>query len=186
MDTTPSMDEASLETEKLGIMSSQHMMLKTTENESINDCGGVMDAVGTDEATPSILTVETKVMNVNDFDIPQSSNKRMECEIELNEVLSTKNDTTIENDTMMNLDTPSISNRKKREQGATATAYPPSPTEVPPPIPIDRSMPPNYSYARSITATPSDASSFAPSVATYNTACIAGMPNKKADIEVVS
>ena len=86
MDTTPSMDEASLETEKLGIMSSQHMMLKTTENESINDCGGVMDAVGTDEATPSILTVETKVMNVNDFDIPQSSNKRMECEIELNEV----------------------------------------------------------------------------------------------------
>ena len=42
--------------------------------------------VGTDEATPSILTVETEVMNVNDFDIPQSSNKRMECEIELNEV----------------------------------------------------------------------------------------------------
>ena len=115
-----------------------------------------MDAVGTDEATPSILTVETEVMNVNDFDIPQSSNKRMECEIELNEVPSTKNDTTVETEiAAINSDTPSISNQKKRDQEATVTAYPPSPTEVPPPIPIDRSMPPNNSYARSITPTPS-------------------------------
>ena len=97
--------------------------------------------VGTDEATPSILTVKTEVMNVNDFDIPQSSNKRMGCEIELNEVPSTKNDTTVETEiAAINSDTPSISNQKKRDQEATVTAYPPSPTEVPPPIPIDRSI----------------------------------------------
>ena len=195
MDTTPSMDEdeASLETEKIG-MSSKQMIPNTTENEIIKVCEGVMDAVGTDEATPSILTDETEVTSMNDFDIPQTSKKRMECEIKLNEVPSTKKDTKksinlpVETEIAINLlVTPSISNRKKRDQGATATAYPPSPTEIPPPIPIDRSMPPNYSYARSITPTPSDASSFAPSVATNDTAIIAGMANKnkKADIEVV-
>ena len=190
------------------------MMLlnNTTENESINACGEETDAVDIDEA-PSILSVETEV--INDFDMQRTFTKRVdntsdqsttlhqatsydtvlkECEMELNGAPSTENDTmmsineapsilSVETEIADNLETPSISNRKKRDQ--EATAYPPSPTDVPPPIPIDRSMPPNYSYARSITPTPSDASSFSPSVATNNTACIAGMANKKADIEVV-
>ena len=173
------------------------MMLlnNTTENESINACGEEMDAVGIDEA-PSILSVETEV--INDFDMQRTFTKRVdntsdqsttlhqatsydtvlkECEMELNGAPSTENDTmmsineapsilSVETEIADNLETPSISNRKKRDQ--EATAYPPSPKDVPPPIPIDRSMPPNYSYARSITPTPSVAPSVASNMSRHS------------------
>ena len=154
-----------------------------------------MDAVGIDEA-PSILSVETEA--INDLDMQRTFNKRVdntsdqsttlhqatsydtllkECEMELNGAPSTENDTmmsineapsilSVETEIADNLETPSISNRKKRDQ--EATAYPPSPTDVPPPIPIDRSMPPNYSYARSITPTPSVAPSVASNMSRHS------------------
>lgn len=136
MDTTTCMDEA-----RSGESNSYDMVLKECEmelNSPSTDNDTMMTSI--DEAPSSVPSVETEIA----ADILPS-------------ILSVE--TKIADNFGGN--TPSISNRKKRDQEATTT-YPPSPTEVPPPIPIDRSMPPNYSYARSITPTPS----VAPSVAT--------------------